>query len=39
LKCDYGDIADIVENYLKAVKTLDVGKFKDVNNPKIKFIL
>ena len=39
LKCDYGDFADIVENYLKAVKTLDVGKFKDVNNPKIKFIL
>ena len=39
LKCDYGDIAGIVENYLKAVKTLDVGKFKDVNNPKIKFIL
>ena len=39
LKCDYGDIADIVENYLKAVQTLDVTKFKDDDNPKIKFIL
>jgi 2',3'-cyclic-nucleotide 2'-phosphodiesterase (5'-nucleotidase family) len=38
LNCD-GDIVDLVEAYLKALKTLDVRKFKDENNPKIKFIL
>ena len=39
LKCDYGDFGEIVETYLKAVKTVDVSKFKDEKNPKIKFIL
>ena len=39
LVCDYGDIRELVETYLKAVKTLDVRKFKDENNLKIKFIL
>ena len=38
LNCD-GDIVDLVEKYLSALKTLDVRKFKDENNPKIKFIL
>jgi 2',3'-cyclic-nucleotide 2'-phosphodiesterase (5'-nucleotidase family) len=38
LNCD-GDIVDLVEAYLKALKTVDVRKFKDENNPKIKFIL
>ena len=39
LNCDYGDIQDLIEKYLKAIKTVDVTKFKDENNPKIKFIL
>ena len=39
LKCDYGDIRDLIETYLKAVKTVDVRKYKDENNPKINFIL
>jgi 2',3'-cyclic-nucleotide 2'-phosphodiesterase (5'-nucleotidase family) len=39
LNCDYGDIRDLIEKYLKAIKTVDVTKFKDENNPKIKFIL
>ena len=39
LKCDYGDFGEIVETFLKAVKTVDVSKFKDEKNPKIKFIL
>ena len=38
LNCDYGDIQDLIEKYLKAIKTVDVTKFKDENNPKIKFI-
>lgn len=39
LKCDYGNIQDLIEKYLKAQKTVDVRKYKDENNPKIKFIL
>ena len=39
LKCDYGSIQELIEIYLKAQKTVDVRKYKDENNPKIKFIL
>ena len=39
LNCDYGDIKDLIETYLKAQKSLDVRKYKDDSNPKIKFIL
>ena len=38
LKCDYGDISELVENYLKALKIVDVRKYKDEKNPKIKFL-
>jgi 2',3'-cyclic-nucleotide 2'-phosphodiesterase (5'-nucleotidase family) len=38
LNCEYGDIRDIVEKYLKAQKVVDVTKYKDTKNPKIKFI-
>lgn len=38
LNCEYGDFGDLVEKYLKAQKTVDVRKYKDENNPKIKFI-
>ena len=38
LNCDYGEIQDLIEQYLKAINTVDVTKFKDENNPKIKFI-
>ena len=38
LKCDYGDFADLVEIYLKASKVVDVRKYKDDKNPKIKFL-
>jgi 2',3'-cyclic-nucleotide 2'-phosphodiesterase (5'-nucleotidase family) len=38
LNCEYGDIRDIVEKYLKAQKVIDVTKYKDTKNPKIKFI-
>ena len=38
LNCDYGDIKDVVENYLSAQKTVDVTLYKDDNNPKIKFL-
>jgi 2',3'-cyclic-nucleotide 2'-phosphodiesterase (5'-nucleotidase family) len=39
LNCDYGSIQELIEIYLKAQKTVDVRKYKDENNPKIKFIL
>lgn len=38
LNCDYGDIGDIIERYLKAQKIVDARKYIDENNPKIKFI-
>jgi 2',3'-cyclic-nucleotide 2'-phosphodiesterase (5'-nucleotidase family) len=38
LNCDYGDIGDLIEKYLKAQKIVDVRKYKDENNPNIKFI-
>ena len=38
LKCDYGDVGDIIEKYLKAQKVVDARKYIDENNPKIKFI-
>lgn len=38
LKCEYGDISDLIEKYLTAQKIIDVRKYVDVNNPKIKFI-
>ena len=38
LNCEYGDIRDIVEKYLKAQKVVDVTKYKDTKNPKVKFI-
>ena len=38
LNCEYGDIRDIIEKYLKAQKVVDVTKYKDTKNPKIKFI-
>ena len=38
LNCEYGDIRDIIEKYLKAQKMVDVTKYKDTKNPKIKFI-
>ena len=38
LNCEYGDIGVLIEKYLKAQKILDVRKYVDVNNPKIKFI-
>ena len=38
LKCDYGDIGDLIEQYLTAQKIVDVRKYKDDKNPKIKFI-
>ena len=39
LNCDYVSIQELIEIYLKAQKTVDVRKYKDENNPKIKFIL
>ena len=39
LNCDYGDFVELVENYLKAQKVVDVRKYKDDKNPKIKFLL
>jgi len=38
LNCDYGDIGELIGKYLKAQKVVDVNKYKDENNPKIKFI-
>ena len=38
LDCNYGDIGDLIEKYLKAQKTVDVRKYVDENNPKIQFI-
>ncbi len=38
LNCEYGDIRDLVEIYLKAQNIVDVTKYKDIKNPKIKFI-
>ena len=38
LNCEYGDIRDLVEKYLKAQNIVDVTKYKDIKNPKIKFI-
>ena len=38
LNCDYGDIRDLIVKYLKAQKVVDVTKYKDEKNPKIKFI-
>ena len=38
LKCDYGDIGDLIEKYLTAQKIIDVRKYMDDKNPKIKFI-
>lgn len=39
LNCEYGDIKDIIQTFLKVQKTVDVKKYKDDNNPKIKYIL
>ena len=36
---EYGDIKDIIQTFLKVQKTVDVKKYKDDNNPKIKYIL
>ena len=38
LNCNYGDIGDLIEKYLKAQQTVDVTKYKDEKNPKITFI-
>ena len=38
LNCDYGDIRDLIVKYLKAQKVVDVTKYKDEKNSKIKFI-
>ena len=38
LNCEYGDIGTLIEKYLKAQKIVDVRKYVDANNPKIKFI-
>ena len=38
LNCQYGDISELIEKYLKAQKIVDVRKYIDSNNPKIKFI-
>lgn len=38
LNCNHGDIKDLIEMYLKAQEVVDVTKYKDLKNPKIKFI-
>ena len=38
LNCEYGDIRDLVEKYLKVQNIVDITKYKDIKNPKIKFI-
>ena len=38
LNCDYGVDAEIVEKYLKLQKEIDVRKYMDDNNPRIRFI-
>lgn len=38
LNCEYGDEADLMIDFLKAQKTIDVRKYMDDNNPRIRFI-
>lgn len=38
LKCDYGKDVDLTEEYLKKQGTIDVRKYMDPNNPRIRFI-
>lgn len=38
LRCDYGSEADLVLQYLKDNKIIDVNKYMDDNNPVIRFI-
>ena len=38
LKCDYGGDMGLLETYLKNQKVIDVNKYMDDNNPRIRFI-
>lgn len=38
LNCNYGPDLDIANRYLRDQKVIDVRKFKDKNNPRIRFV-
>ena len=38
LTCEYGKDFDLVELFLKHQKIIDVRKYMDENNPRIRFI-
>ena len=38
IECDYGLDSDVVENYLREIKIIDMSKYMDNDNPRIKFI-